>query len=39
MDLPGSSCRPWPGWTHSGLYQKDFLLTWDKTEDEIRARC
>lgn len=21
----------------SGLYQQDFLLTWDKTEDEIRA--
>ncbi len=25
------------GLTHSGLYQKDFLLTWDKTEDEIRS--
>ena len=25
------------GLDYSGLFQEDFLLTWDKTEDEIRA--
>ena len=25
------------GLEHAGLYQKDFLLTWDKSEDEIRS--
>jgi knotted carbamoyltransferase YgeW len=25
------------GLDHRGLFQNDFLLTWDKTEDEIRA--
>ena len=25
------------GLDYSGLYQDDFFLTWDKTEDEIKA--